>query len=147
MASIYQDIVRFMEEYFPAYSEKGQIDETQHVMDKFYAPDLVFDDGAMTSREQWYKACLAHPDTQDKLILEHMIIDDKQKEVVALLKTQATDRASGKVLLELKMNGLYNLMIDKNKNMKIKRVKVFLENDPGKAAKLVQLYKIAPPPK
>jgi hypothetical protein len=31
MASLYDDIVRFMKEYFPAYSEKGQVAETQHI--------------------------------------------------------------------------------------------------------------------
>ena len=142
MVSVYKDIVRFMEEYFPTYSDYGQIAETHRVMDKFYAPDLVFDDGVVTSREQWYKACLKHPHIQDKLTLEHIFVDEKQKEVGALLKTQAIDRASGKVLLELKMNVLYNLKIDQHKGMKIARVRVFLESDPSKAAKLIQLYAI-----
>ena len=87
MESMYDEIVSFMKEYFHAYSEKGQVAETQHLMDKFYAPDLVFDDGMMTSREQWYKACLAHPAIQDKLTLEHMFVDEKQKEAGALVKT------------------------------------------------------------
>jgi hypothetical protein len=142
VASTYDDIVRFMKEYFPAYSEKGQLPETHRIMDRFYAPDLIFDDGVVTSREQWYKACLAHPDTQDKLTLEHMWVDDRQKEVGALLKTQAIDRASGKVLLELKMNVHYSLKIDKDNDIKIAKVKVFLESNPEKAAKLMQIYRI-----
>jgi hypothetical protein len=142
MKTIYDEIFSFMKEYFRAYSEKGQAEETQQVMDKFYTTDLVFDDGAMTSREQWYKACLAHPAIQDKLTLEHMFIDEKQKEVGALVKTQAIDRASGKVLLEMKLYTLYHLKKDRNKALKIARVNVFLESDPQKAAKLVQLYAI-----
>jgi hypothetical protein len=142
MKSMYDDIISFMKKYFHAYSEKGQVEETQHFMDKFYAPDLVFDDGVMTSREQWYIACLAHPAIQDKLTLEHLFVDEKQKEAGALVKTQAIDRASGKVLLEMKLYTLYNLKIDQNKEMKIARVKVFLESDPQKAAKLIQLYGI-----
>jgi hypothetical protein len=140
MVSVYKDIVHFMEEYFHAYSDYGQIAETHRVMDKFYASDLIFDDGIVTSREQWYKACLAHPAIQDKLTLEHMLVDEKQKEVGALLKTQAIERASGKVLLELKMNVLYNLDKGQNNEMKIRKVRVFLESNPTKAAKLVQLY-------
>jgi len=61
MGSLYGDIVRFMEEYFPAYSQYGQILETQHLMDKFYASELSFDEGVVTSRQQWYERCLAHP--------------------------------------------------------------------------------------
>ena len=140
MTSLYKDIVHFMEEYFPAYSEKGQIEETHHVMDKFYAPDLVFDDGVVTSRDQWYKSCLAHPAIQDKITLEHLWVDEQQKEVGALCKTQAIDRKSGEVLLELKMNVLYSLKIDDKKDIKIARVRVFLESNPQKAAKLFQLY-------
>jgi hypothetical protein len=144
MASLYDDIVSFMKEYFPAYSEYGQIQETHRVMDKFYAPDVCFDDGIVTSREQWYRMCLKHPAIQDKLTVEHIFVDEKQKEVGALLKTQAIDRKSGKVLLELKMNVLYSLNIDSNKDIKIAKVKVFLESNPEKVAKLAQLYKIGP---
>jgi len=140
MKSIYDDIIKFMKEYFQAYSEKGQVKETQHVMDKFYAPDLAFDDGVITSREQWYKACLSHPAIQDKITLEHLFVDEKQKEAGALVKTQAIERASGKVLLEIKMNVLYSLKVDKNKDIKITSVKVFLESNPQKAARLMQVY-------
>ena len=142
MESLYGDIVRFMEEYFPAYSQYGQIFETQHLMDKFYAPELSFDEGVVTSRQQWYERCLAHPAVQDKLSLEHLFVDEKQKEAGALLKTQAIDRESGEVLLELKMNVLYSLKIDPNKVIKITKVRVFLEGAPSKIEKLSQIYAI-----
>ena len=142
MESMYADIVHFMEQYFPSYSEYGQVAETHRIMDKFYAPDLCFDDGVVTNREQWYEACLKHPAIKDKLTLEHLFIDERQKEVGALLKTQAIERASGNVLLELKMNVLYNLKIDQNEDIKITKVRVFLESDPRKVAKLSQLYRI-----
>ena len=142
MESLYSDIVRFMEEYFTAYSQYGQIPETQHVMDKFYAPDLTFDDDVVKSRAEWYERCLAHPAIQDKLLVEHLFVDERQNEVGALLKTQAIERATGEVLLELKMNVLYNLKIDANKDIKIAKVRVFLESDPRKVAKLSQLYSI-----
>jgi hypothetical protein len=140
MTSLYDDIVRFMKEYFPAYSENGQVAETQHIMDSFYAPDIVFDDGVVTSREQWYQICLSHPSIQDKITLEHLFIDEKQQEAGALVKTQAIERASGKVLVEIKMNVLYSLKIDEKKDIKIKHVRVFLESNPQKGAKLMKVY-------
>ena len=142
MESLYSDIVRFMEEYFTAYSQYGQLPETQHVMDKFYAPDLTFDDDVVKSRAEWYERCLAHPAIQDKLTVEHLFVDEKQKEVGALVKTQAIDRKTGKILLELKLYVLYSLKIDQNKDLKIARVMIFLESDPNKVAKLAQLYAI-----
>ena len=140
MASIYNEIVSFMKEYFPTYSQYGQVPETYHAMDKFYAPDIIFDDGVVTSREQWYKMCLSHPAIQDKIALEHLWVDEKQKEAGALCKTQAIDRKTGEVLLELKMNVLYSLKIDDKQDMKIARVRVFLESNPQKASKLFQIY-------
>ena len=142
MESIYDDIKHFMEEYFPAYSQYGQVKQTHHVMDKFYAPELSFPYDGVTSREQWYERCLNHPDVQDKLTVKHLYIDEKQKEVGALLRTQAIERATNKVLLELDMNVLYNLKIDADKDIKITMVRVFLESDPAKVTKLTQLYKI-----
>ena len=142
MASLYDGIVHFMEEYFHAYSHFGQSAETIHMMDRFYAPHLTFDEGVVTSRDQWYERCLKHPSIQDNLVLEHLFVDEKQKEAGALLKTQAIERKTGKVLLELKMNVLYSLAINDTTGISITRVRVFLESDPRKAARLVELYAI-----
>jgi hypothetical protein len=140
--SMYDDIIRFMEDYFMTYSEYGQVAETHRLMDKFYAPELSFPDDMVTSREQWYKKCLNHPAVQDKLTAEHLFIDEKQKEVGALLKTQAIDRATGKVLAEMKMNAIYNIKIDNNNDIKITKVRVFVERDPRKIAKVTKLFRV-----
>lgn len=139
MRSKYDDIVRFMNEYIRDYSEFGQVTETHSVMDKFYAPELSFDN-MVTSRKQWYEACLSHADIQDKLTLEHLLIDEKQNEVGALLTAQAIQKSSGKVLLEIKMNTLYNLKLDEKEELKIVKARVFLETHPQKAKKLFQIY-------
>jgi hypothetical protein len=139
---MYDDILRFMEEYFPSYSQHGQVPETHRLMDRFYAPDLSFPDDGVTSREQWYQKCLNHPAVQDRLTLEHLFVDEKQMEVGALLRTQAIDRSSGRVLLELKMNVLYNLKVEPDDGIKIARVRVFTESNPEKVTRLSQLYRI-----
>jgi len=59
-----------------------------------------------------------------------------------LLKTQAIDRATGKVPLELKTNVLYSLKINPNKVIKITKVRVFLEGAPRMIEKLYQIYAI-----
>jgi len=133
-----------MTEYFPAYSEHGQVAETHHVMDRFYAPDLSFPDDGVTSREQWYQRCLNHPAIQDRITLEHLYVDERQREVGALARTQAIDRATGEVLLELRMNVFYKLRIDPAGDIKITSVKVFLETEPAKVTRLTQLYHIGP---
>ena len=143
MGMTYDEIVRFITEYFPAYSHKGQAAETQHVMDNFYAPDIRFDDGVITSRAQWYQACLSHPAVQDKITLEHLFVDEKQLEAGALVKTQAIERATGSVLVEIKMNVLYSLQKDSENKIKITHIKVFVESSPQKSAALMQIYGMA----
>ena len=144
MEPLYDRIIVFMKEYFPAYSEYGQVAETHGVMDRFYAPDLSFPDDGVTSREQWYERCLNHPAIQDRITLEHLYVDERQQEVGALARTQAIDRATGEVLLELRMNVFYKLRVDPAGDIKITRVKVFLETDPAKVTRLTQLYHIGP---
>ena len=139
MGPSYDEIVTFMNDYVKAYSEEGQVAETHSVMDKFYAPELSFDD-MVTNREQWYETCLGHSHVQDKLTLEHLFIDEKQLEVGALLTARAIERATGNQLLEIKMNTLYNLKVDENGELKIVKAQVFLETNPQKAAKLCQIY-------
>lgn len=141
MESMYDEIIQFMKDYVKAYSEYGQIAETHQVMDNFYAPELSFDE-MVTNRDQWYQACLAHPEIQDKLTINHLFIDERQNEVGALLTTQAIKRETGEVLLELRMNVLYNLKIGDDRDIKITKARVFLETNPEKVARLTQLYSI-----
>ncbi len=139
MSSRYDKIALFMNEYVKAYSEFGQVAETHSVMDRFYAPELSFDD-MVSSREQWYETCLSHTGIQDKLTLEHLVIDEKQDEVGALLTAQAINRATGEVLLTIKMNTLYNLTTNENGEFRIVKARVFLETNPQKASKLCRIY-------
>jgi len=140
--SMYDAIMKFFNDYVSDYSEFGQIEDTIRVMDKYYAPELCFPDDRVNGRDIWYKRCLNHPDVQDKLTIEHIILDEKKNEAGAILKTQAIDRATGRVLLELRMNALYKLRIDDKKDIRIVEVRIFLESAPEKVARLAQLYRI-----
>jgi hypothetical protein len=138
----YNKMLQFFEDYVATYSKYGQDVETINIMDEYYAPDLSFPEDMVTGREQWYKRCLNHPDVLDKLTIERCMIDDKKNEVSAILKTQAIDRATGTELMELRMSALYKLRIDDKQNIRITEVKIFLESNPKKVAKLTQLYRI-----
>jgi hypothetical protein len=141
MENKYNRILKFFEDYITTYSEYGQDADTISMMNKFYAPDLSFPEDMVTGRDEWYKRCLNHPDVLDRLTIEHCIIDERKNEVSAILKTEAIDRAKEAVLMELKMNALYKLRID-DENIRITEVRIFLESNPEKVARLAQLYRI-----
>ena len=138
----YNRILKFFEDYIATYSEYGQAVDTISMMDKFYAPDLSFPEDRVYGREQWYKRCLNHPDVLDKLAIERCIIDDRKNEVSAVLRTEATDRRTGKIMMELRMSALYKLRIDDDDDISITEVRLFLESNPEKIARLAQLYRI-----
>jgi hypothetical protein len=138
----YSTILRFFEDYVTTYSEYGQDAETITMMDKYYDSDLSFPEDMVFGRDQWYKRCLNHPDVLDKLTIEQCIIDDRKNEVSAILRTEAIDRETGRVLMELRMNALYKLRIDNDENIRITEVRIFLESNPEKVARLAQLYRI-----
>ena len=142
MEDKYNRIRSFFEEYIHAYSEYGQSEDTISVMNRFYAPDLCFPDDMVNGRDQWYVRCLNHPSVQDRLSIEHLIIDERQNEVSALLKTEAIDTGTGAKLMELRMSALYTLRMDSNEDMKIETVRLMLESNPEKVARLAQLYRI-----
>lgn len=143
MNDLYDDIERFMRGYVETYSEFGQGPATISRMDAYYAPDLAFPDDGVTSRDQWYERCLRHASVQDKLNLEHLVIDDRRHEVSAQLKTQAIDRETGSILLELRMHVFYKLRISPDRDIKITQVRVYLETAPEKISRLIQIYRIA----
>ena len=142
MQNKYNKILSFFEEYIATYNKYGQDPDTISMMDEYYASDLSFPEDRVFGREQWYKRCLNHPDVLDKLTIEHCVIDDQQNEVSAILVTRAVDRVTGVELMELKMHALYKLRIADDDDIKITEVRLFLESNPGKVAKLAQLYRI-----
>ena len=141
MASAREQIVNFMKDYFQAFSEDGQLPGNKTVMDKYYAPDLTIDDNMVTNREQWYKICLSHPDIKDVLVTDHLTIDEEQNEVGALVRTQYIRRSTGELLIELKMNVLYTLQIDDNRNILIKSFRVYSESNVDKLNKMWELFR------
>ena len=141
MASTREQIVNFMKDYFLAFSEDGQLPGNKAAMDKYYAPDLTIDDNMVTNREQWYKICLSHPDIKDVLVADHLMIDEEQNEVGALVRTQYIRRSTGELLIELKMNVLYTLQIDDNENIIITSFRVYSESNVEKLNKMWELFK------
>lgn len=141
MLVTYEEAERFMLDYFTAYSQKAQTAQTQSCMDRFYAPDLSFDNPGIQSRQAWYKACLSHPLILDVITPERMCIDVRKLTVSAEVKSHFIEKASGKVLLEIGMNAFYTLNVTRENDLAISRIDVFLESDPAKAARMMEILR------
>lgn len=140
MSYSYDEIKDFMLSYFPDYAEKAQDPVLQPAMDRYYAPDIVFDNGVVNSRDLWYKICLSHPAVVDTMTVDRLCIDEKNLFVSARILSKPIERATGKVLAEIDMNAFYTLKINEEGQLRIARIEVFIESTPGKLEQMMQAY-------
>ena len=117
-----------MQGYFIAYSEDCQLPERQYVMDKYYAPDIAFDNG-VSGRDIWYRICLSHPTWQDKVEPRRICIDVENLTVSAMVTATFVERSTGRILQQIGMNAFYSLKADDRGDLKISRLDVFLESN------------------
>ena len=128
MAVTYEQIRSFMQGYFIGYSEDCQLPDRQHVMDKYYAPDISFDAG-FSGRDIWYRIGLSHPAWQDRVEPKRLCIDAENLTVSAMVTATFIERSTGSILQQIGMNAFYSLSVDKRGDLKISRLDVFLESN------------------
>jgi hypothetical protein len=128
----YDEILRFMQEYFPIYTEYAQLPETCHRMDDFYAPDLVFtvyvgrpEPVVFPSRDAFLAFDCSHPSSYERLTPLHMSIDERQQTVFCIVRFEYVDRATEEVLLEEDGAAKYQLALDADGRIKITSIVFF----------------------
>jgi hypothetical protein len=132
MELTYESIAKYMKEYFEAFNAYGQNPATIHRMDAYFAPDFEFIPYVaripkVVGREEWYKVLLSHPSGYEKLTPEDMVIDDRRKVVVVLIKAEIIDPATREVLVTKRYFAHYPLVLDENNTIKVKRLQFFWE--------------------
>lgn len=135
----YDDMLAFMQEYFPAYSDNGQDAATVERMHDFYAPDLVFtayagrpEPAVFASRDAFLAFDVSHPSSYERLTPLHLSIDERQKTVFAMIRFEFIDRAAGRVLTEELGTAHYQLVEDEAGGIKIKSCVFFAQRlEPG----------------
>lgn len=132
MEFTYDTIVKYMEDYFETFNKYGRDPETIHRLDDYYAPDLEFTPyvagiGHTTGRDEFLQVLLSHPSSIEKLTPEEIVVDEKRKIAVALIKAEISDSKTGELLVLKHYFVLYPLVLDENNTIKIKKVKLFWE--------------------
>jgi len=149
MEMTYESILAWMKEYFDTYNAYAQNPDTVHKMDKFFAPDMVFKpyvaglggpQGEVNSREDFYKILAGHPSSYETFEAEDIVIDDRRGVVVVLLRVQVFDSKTNEVLLKKSYLPWYQLVLDEEQNIKIKRIQFFWEVMPTGMLEVHELF-------
>jgi hypothetical protein len=146
MELTYDHIVNWMKEYFQVYSKYGQDPVTAHRMNNYFALDLEFIpyiaalQGPVTNRDAFLRNTTSHPSSYEKLTPEDIAVDERRKVVVALLRLQIIDRKTEEVLVEKSSIAHYQLVLDENKTLKIKKIQFFWQDLPPGALEVVDVF-------
>lgn len=150
MSITYDDIVKWMNEYFQTYSTYGQVPDTADRMEHYFAPDLRFipyiagiggPEGGFFSRDEFIQKARSHSAWYEKLSPEDMTVDKRQMAVGVRFGMEVIDRKTGKVAVKKSAMAHYELMLDETDNLKIKTIRFFWEVLPPGVPEFFEIYK------
>ena len=146
MELVYDNIVNWMKDYFKVYSTYGQDPKTAQRMNDYFTPDLEFIPyiaalrGPVTSRDDFLRNTTSHPSSYEKLTPEDIAVDERRKVVVALLRLEIIDRKTEEVLVKKSSIAHYQLVLDENNTIKIKKIRFFWQDLPPGALEVVDVF-------
>jgi hypothetical protein len=140
----YDELVRWIDEYFAAFNKYGQDPAEIHRMDDYFAKDFVFNPyiayvGKVAGRDNWYKVLTSHPSGIERLTPEDLVIDENRQAFVAQIKTDLIDRDTQQLLLTKRYLARYPLVEEEGK-MKIARLDFFWEILPVGALEIDDVF-------
>jgi hypothetical protein len=146
----YDNIVKWMKEYFEVYSTLGQDPKTAQRMKDYFAPDLRFipyiaaiggPQGGFFNRDEFISKAGAHPSWYEKLTPEEIIVDEKRKAVVVLFGMNVINRKTGETAVKKSAMSHYELVLDEKGAIKIKTIRFFWEVLPPGVPEFYDLFK------
>ena len=139
MKPTYDEIAKWMREYFETYNLHAQYEDTVHEMDRFFAPDLRFmpymylfggPGAGHTSRESFYAMLTGHPDDYEQFEVLDIFVDERRLVATAFLKATVFDANTDLPIVQKHYLPLYELTVDDNDQLKIKTIRFFWEASP-----------------
>jgi hypothetical protein len=145
MEFTYDNVVKYVKDYFKTFNTYGHDASTIHRLDDYFAPDLEFSPyvagvGHISGREEFYHVLLSHPSGLEQLTPEDIVFDEKQKAVVVLIKAVISDSKTGEVLVTKRYFVLYPLVLDEKNTIKIKKIRLFWEVLPRGAMEIDDVF-------
>jgi hypothetical protein len=139
MKPAYDDMVKWMKDYFNAYNAYAQNPATVNRMCDYFTPDVHFvpyvsafggPGSAVTNRDDFFRMFTGHPTVYEKFEVEDIVVDEKQMVAVALLDVALFDSKTDEVLLRKHYLPRYQLVLDDKNTLKINRILFFWEAMP-----------------
>ncbi|MGA2106215.1 MAG: hypothetical protein ABSH25_01085 [Syntrophorhabdales bacterium] len=139
MKPTYEDIVKWMNEYFVAYNAYAQNPETVDRMSDYFTPDVKFvpyvsafggPQNAVTNRDDFFRMFTGHPTVYEQFEVENVAVDERQMVAVAFLKVALFDSKTNEVLVRKRYLPRYQLVLDDKNRLKISTIMFFWEASP-----------------
>ncbi len=136
MKPTYEDIMKWMQEYFQSYNAYAQNPETVARMAAYFTPDVHFipyisafggPENAVTNRDDFFRMFVGHPTVNEQFEVEDIAVDERKLVVTALLKVALYDTKTNKALLRKHYLPRYQLVVDEQNTLRIKTIFFFWE--------------------
>lgn len=132
----YENTVKWFDTYFEDVNKYQGMLETIPNLKKYFTSDFEF---MMYTAPDFVKPPLSredllmlflHPGLHEKLTPQYYVVDVKRMIVVVQFEILFTDKPSGKVWPALQASAHYHLILDENKDLKIKKIQYWTESAP-----------------
>jgi len=136
MEVTYENILKWFDVYFEdANNNQGPLEKVVNLK-KYFTADFEF---MMYTAPSFFEPPLSreellmlfvHPGLHEALRPQHYVVDVKQMIVVVQFELQFTDKPSGKAFPPKQASAHYHLILDDNKDLKIKKIQYWTESSP-----------------
>lgn len=149
MELTYDNINKWMKEYFEVYSTYGQKPETAHRMSDYFTPDMRFipyiagiggPEGGFRSRDEFIQTAKSHTSWYEKLTPEDITIDEKRKVAVVIFRMEVVDAKKEEVVIKKSAIAHYQLVLDENDTIKINKIRFFWEVMPPGVKEFYEIF-------
>jgi hypothetical protein len=140
MKPTYEEMIKFMKEYFDAYNNYAQNKATVNKMADYFTADVHFipyisafggPENVVTSRDGFFQMFTGHPSVYEKFEnVEDIVVDERRMVATALLHVALYETKTDKVLLKKHYMPRYQLVVDDRNTLKISQILFFWEATP-----------------
>ena len=145
MKFIHDNIKKWFDSYFAEFNRCNGDPKKVSNMEKYFTDDLQFISYILGVKRPDDRIGLlnsmVHPGLLEDLKPEEMIIDEKNKSVAVILRVQFKEEATNTVYPAKHNCALYQLLDDKNGNLKICKISYFTEHRPPEEPDMKSLMK------